>query len=282
MHRRTLITLSAMTLTLLAGCGDRSSGPSGNNSTSEAGDASEENGTTETDGTANLNLVEISVPERIEQPEGTITMTATFENTGDGSGLWEGVALLVDSRGEGDASIGVNELRINIDPSETKTIEREFSVSGSGIMNFTLTGGSDLGTAFQKVVVAPSDPSPQIQFTNLVSDWEQFGDAASNVIYTIEPDTEAGIATRYLYWTETGVLDARFEYRLYDSSGNQLAVFTDETDRLTDQEGWTQWERWDPFITPSEAGEYTAEVLIRDRVDEATSDSGGESFDVEG
>jgi hypothetical protein len=72
------------------------------------------------------------------------------------------------------------------------------------------------------------------------------------------------------------------EAAIYDSAGAQVEVIQDSSERLTDRQGWAEWERALPFRTEAIGpGEYEAEVYVRDDQTDEVSDPETTTFEIE-
>ncbi|WP_435347871.1 hypothetical protein [Haloarchaeobius sp. HRN-SO-5] len=126
------------------------------------------------------------------------------------------------------------------------------------------------------------DTRPEVVLVNLVSDYQEYGDAEDNRISSAEVGDEINIAFRFRLWSHDRVAHNTNQVRVYGPAGGSVSVATWDDRQLVDWSGSELWENYAWFDTTGwEAGEYTAEVLIRDEVTGEVSDPETTTFDME-
>lgn len=115
--------------------------------------------------------------------------------------------------------------------------------------------------------------APQIQEVALISEWKDFGDVIDKQITSIEAGEDANLGVRYRYYHTNGTHHVYWQLEIYGPDGSQVDVFTDSAERLTSDEGWAEWERYQNVWTDGlETGEYRAVWQIRDEISGETSE----------
>lgn len=124
----------------------------------------------------------------------------------------------------------------------------------------------------------PTPPAPDIDFVNLVSSWDSFGDARNNAIREATKGEQITIAARYTSWVHDGTSDETIQVEIYDSAGDRVAFKQDFNNQIVDRSGLSEWEWSLVFDATWEPGEYTAEVVVRDDISGKVSDKGTVTF----
>lgn len=119
---------------------------------------------------------------------------------------------------------------------------------------------------------------PTIEFVNLVSDWEEFGDARYNAIDSAPTGTVITIAWREITWVHDGTYDTTAQVEITNRAGNRVAIRQDQLEQLTEGDGLSEWETYMKFDATWAPGEYTATVRVRDNVTDKASGTAEGSF----
>ena len=223
-------------------------------------------------GEADIEAIEVSAPESVTVGE-RLEVSIRFENTGNTAGTVDEQAFFSTNRNvEFDTTA---DIELDVPAGETATWERSVVPEDSGRLRFNYRDTE------KAITVEPESKAPRIQQIEVISEWEEFGDVENNAIEDVSTGETVAVGVRYDYWHESGVHNVIFEAVIRDSSGTQVDVLQDRAERLTDAEGWDDWERYVPFSTRGySTGSYEVTVQLRDNEKEVTSEAATTSFDV--
>jgi len=128
----------------------------------------------------------------------------------------------------------------------------------------------------------PESKAPQIKRVELITEWNSFGDVVDNAIDSTTVGSNVAIGIRYDYWHEGGTHAITAQAEIRDENGEQYDILQHTAERLTESEGWDDWEWYLPFSTDgASTGEYEATVQIRDDDSEETSEAVSTTFTIE-
>lgn len=147
----------------------------------------------------------------------------------------------------------------------------------------TRSGSSpeDTTTTTEQPTTTQGSPRPEIVATSLLSRWDEFGDVSSYRVDAVGEGAYAIIGFRYDVMVHGGTLDVTDQVKVFDPSGERVAIKDTRDEQLTEGDGLQTWENAFYFDTTSwERGEYTYEVLIRDNVSDKVSGTKQGSFTV--
>lgn len=127
----------------------------------------------------------------------------------------------------------------------------------------------------------PVKPRPDVRFVNLVSKWEQFGDAVENQISEVAIGDTANIAFRHYTMVHDGTFHVTEQVEVFGPEGKRVAIDQFEDEQLYDLNGVEEWEHYFPLDTEDwEPGRHRAEVIIRDEVTGKVSEPETTEFEV--
>lgn len=116
---------------------------------------------------------------------------------------------------------------------------------------------------------------------NLVSEWDQFGDAVENQITEVAIGDTANIAFRHYSMVHDGTYHVTEQVQVFGPKGDRVAIDQFEDEQLVDLNGVEEWEHFFPFDTGDwTPGQHTGEVIIRDEVTEKVSEPETTEFEV--
>lgn len=285
MRRRQFLALySAGAIPAISGCLNISGDP--------AEDSTEEPTTAETQEktpteTQEKTPTEISEPAEFEITDLTpdsaelgeeIQLRVKIENVGGQGGTFERDYKSAVTNGvrpePGDYETFT--MSVNVPANDSRTWEsNSVTYDSPGVIYYQINGEAE-----QEVYI-PASQEPIIQETNLVSEWNSFGDAIDNKITETEVGNEIGIAFRYWYWAENQSLDVFKQVEIYDESGDRVDIKTTTGEQVTETSGWNRWESYSTFNTTEwDPGTYTAEAQIRDNQNNEVSGVGTVEFEI--
>lgn len=276
MRRREYVPLVAATALPLAGCsgtgvdgnpGDEGSDPSGGNET--------DSGNNETDAEPAYEIRSVNAPEQVASSD-PVSVSVTIANTGEAGGTYTGTVRF-DSEGEGTVSLTTTrDIEIDVLAGETATWEQDVEFDGWGYVTLSVDDRE------QEITLAPENQAPRIKRLSLVDEWEEFGDVEENAVFSISAGETGLLGIRYEYWHANGTLDVTFEATIEDNDGIQVEVLRDSSDRLTDRQGWGEWEGALAFRSEAIGpGEYEAEVYVRNDQTDEVSEPETTFFEIE-
>lgn len=279
MDRRDYISiLAASGASLLAGCS--SSGENGEGATTQPPDSTQTPTTTEqtTAASSPSFTASVSVPESIELG-GDYTFTLRVENTGNVDGTWTGQVALTSTAGpEPDASSEwqTQEVELEVPAGETRTREsNSFEVSRPGAFYCRINDGEPHKTEI------PASKAPILEETNLITEWNSFGDAVENRITEADAGSRITIASRYWYYAENQTHNTFSQVEVFNGSNERVGIQTTNSEQVTEQSRWVQWESSLILNTTGWGeGTYTAEMLVRDNQTDEVSDAGTVEFEL--
>jgi len=220
-------------------------------------------------------LRSLTAPSEVTQPE-TIPVEIEIENLGESDGTYEGV---VDISWSVSARAPLTrKVDAEIPAGESRTITTDIETTyASGFVRF------QIGDFSTEVMITPESPAPRELSVSLLTEWEEFGDVYVNAIRSASVGETITIGVRYEYWHgENGTHDVFIEYEIRDANGIQVAVPQDQSERLTDQRGWGEWEQAIDFPTEGlDPGEYTVEVQVRNNRTDDVSSPATDTFDLQ-
>lgn len=130
----------------------------------------------------------------------------------------------------------------------------------------------------------PEPERPTIETVNLVTRWDDFGDATANEISVAGVNSQVVVAFGYQIDIHDNRHDITKQIEINRiTPGGQSRVYLDSSpdNQLTESSGLQSWEG--SFVADSngwERGEYEATVIIRDEVTGKTSNAGKAKFDL--
>jgi len=267
MNRRSvLVSIGAGGTVAIAGCAEQE-------------DAGEQEGAGEQEeadeqGEAEFEVDDYEVPESgvIGEP---VEIEITFENVGDRDGTLEDTALLLSSgQGQFDA---VPHIDLDIPAGETAVWNHSFIPESGGEITFEY--GDEIE---QDISIEPESKAPRIQQVELITEWENFGDVTDNAIESTTVGSDVAIGIEYDYWQEGGTHAVTAQAEIVDENGERYDTLRQATERLTDAEGWNNWQWSLPFSTDGASpGEYEAIVQMRDDYADETSEAVSTTFSIE-
>ncbi|WP_226479154.1 hypothetical protein [Natrinema amylolyticum] len=149
--------------------------------------------------------------------------------------------------------------------------------TGSGNGNSSEDDGG-----FEHTGIEPGPP--KIDDVGLVSEWEEYGDLTSNAIETGTLDAnQVVVAFRYNVYSHDGEVQYTTQAKLYGPDGSRVDRSSREIEELTGEDGWMKPEvaaRFQPEDDWS-AGEYEAEIIMRDEILDEVGDPGTGTFELE-
>ena len=217
---------------------------------------------------------EVRVPEAVTQPT-RLDVAVEVENISETDGTFTETANFGSVEG-GTVSVELTHgIELEIPAGETRVWKQTVNPDGSGIISFSV---SDVE---REIVIEPASKAPRIEFVELVSEWEEFGDVREHAIDSASQGDNVGIVIRYEYWHDDGTLDIFIEVELRDAERGQVGVLQDQSERLSDTRGWGDWERFESFSTDRlERDTYEAIVQVRDNISGEVSDPQTTSFEI--
>lgn len=127
----------------------------------------------------------------------------------------------------------------------------------------------------------PQERSPMIQEVNLVSDWEEFGDVEKNAISSATVGETIGIGFIHQTYVDEGTYHVTEQVRVFDNTGSRVGNEIFEDEQIYDVNGYDTFEHALFFNTVGwDAGEYTAEVIIRDEASDEVSNTAETTFSL--
>ncbi|CCQ34952.1 hypothetical protein HTIA_p2850 (plasmid) [Halorhabdus tiamatea SARL4B] len=124
--------------------------------------------------------------------------------------------------------------------------------------------------------------APIIQDVNLVSEWENYGDAVEKALSSATIGEPITIAWRYQYYVENSTHHVFEQCRVFGPDGNRVTMDQYEDNQIASKNGWGVFEHGMTFTTTNaDPGEYTAEVLLRDETGDGTSEAATVTFTLE-
>lgn len=282
MERRTFLSVvgggSIGTGTVIAGCTEVTE-PSGESDGGNDNNTGDDNGSTDVDGDAGetsepeFEIRDHDFPDRVTVGE-SVQLSFTVANVGDTDGVYED-RLIITPDGPNLNSIDV-EFEIAAGETARWSETVEFDHAGTVLFRIDSVGPTE-------TVVEPASTAPRIQMVNLIEKWDTFGDVVDNAIDVASVDDDfITIGTRYEYWHEDDTHHVFREVEIREAGGGLVAVEQNESERLTDDQWWEEWEFADPISTARMSpGAYVAEVRIRDERTGAVSDPERTNFRIE-
>lgn len=271
-RRNYLIVIATGSLSSIAGCNSQGGDTSETASPTSTPEPTENTPTPEP---PSFSVDNIS-PNSAELGE-NFQVEYEIENAG-GDGVWEAEYEVATTRGSEPDSEDITSTTISrfVPAGETRTWSSDTVWYEDPLTVYYRIGDEDWDT-----IEVPDGRAPIIKETNLVSEWESYGDAMEYEISEVDLGDPVNIASRYWYWLENQTLDIFVQTRIYDESDERIDISTDYSQQVTDYGGWGIWERYTSFDSSNwETGTYTAEVLIRDEQNDEVSNAGTVEFDV--
>lgn len=226
-------------------------------------------------GEAEFEVQNYEIPESGEVGE-SVEIAITFENIGDADGTLTEQAEIVHSRSVGTNFDTLPDIDLEVPAGETSTWNHRFVPENAGKLSFSY------GNIEQDIFIEPESKAPKIQRVELITGWNSFGDVSNNAIESTTVGSNVAIGIRYDYWHEDGTHAITAEVELYDGNGDLFDVLQDRSERLTEAEGWDEWERYLKFTTDgASTGEYEATAQIRDDNSGETSEAVSTVFTIE-
>lgn len=226
-------------------------------------------------GEAEFEVQDYEIPEDGKVGE-SVEISITFENVGDGDGTLDEQAYISPSNTVETNFETAPNINLEISAGETATWNHSFTAENSGRVSFSY---DDIE---QDILIEPASKAPRIQRVELITEWNSFGDVADNAIESTTVGSNAAIGIRYDYWHEDGTHAITAQAVIRDENGERYDILQDSAERLTESEGWGNWEWYLPFSTEgASTGEYEATVQIRDDESEETSEAVSTAFTIE-
>lgn len=121
---------------------------------------------------------------------------------------------------------------------------------------------------------AEESPAPEITDAGLVSEWNNYGDIDEFSVSTANVGDNVIIAYQYNLYIHEGTGHDFAQIELYNDDGERVAQNSTEDEQIYDNDGYSAFEYAQVFDTTEwEAGDYTAEIIIRDEVTGKVSDT---------
>ncbi|MFW6434818.1 MAG: hypothetical protein ACOCY1_00410 [Halovenus sp.] len=241
MRRRTYLTTAG--LVAIAGCSDM-----------DSSDAT----TTGTPSPASFDVVDAG-PESVNVGE-RFRYQIEVENTGGRDGTFEDT---LEGRVAGGEWRELSTIELEVPAGETRTWEgQETESEEAGTVEFRF---ADDGYTWEFTAERVSS-RPEIEDVNLVSEWDDFGDAIDNAIPSADVGERIAIAFRHRSVVHDGTLHIFAQAEIYDTdTGDRVDIDNYEDDQVTEGSGYQDWEHVLRFDTTGwDPGEYRAEVFVRD------------------
>jgi hypothetical protein len=229
-------------------------------------------------GPAAFEVVSTDGPEIVTVGD-EMQLTATIRNTGGESGTFQ--TTFEGSVLDQDEWIEQYPISLEISPGETRIwASSQFTPTRDniGTLQYRLSGTA----AEWEITIEPESMAPEIQEVNLVDAWESYGDAINNPISSASIGDEITVAWRYEYIITDGRLKVFEQCRIYNmDTGDRVDNRTYVDEQIFSEDGYTTFEHGFDFDTTDwEAGEYRAEVTIRDEVSGEVSNTETTTFEL--
>jgi len=283
-RRQFLVLSSAGAIPAISGCssisGDSSEDSAEESTTTETQEETPtetpNETTTETPEPAEFEITDLT-PDSAELGE-KIQLQARIENVGGQGGTFERDYKTAATNGVRPEPEDYQTFTISmhVPANDSQTWEsNSVTYNRPAVLYYQIDGETE-----QEVDI-PASREPIIQETNLVSEWNSFGDGIDNKITQAEVGSEVSIAFRYWYWSENQSLDVFRQIEIYDESDDRVDIKTTTDEQVTQTSGWSQWESNIPFNTTEwDPGTYTAEAQIRDNQNNEVSGVGTVEFEM--
>lgn len=271
-RREYLAVTAASSVTVIAGCSGASTDSNPTSSPSNLATGTP----TPTPSEASFEVVDVSATDSVQLRE-PYTIDVTVENTGGREGTWSGTLYRGYTVNPESSEWREDSIELTIPPGESKTWSSEpVSFIIPTVVHYRV--GEEGAT---RRVDIPQSKAPIIEATNLVTEWDGYGDAVDNRITEASVGSTVTIASRYWYWNENQTQSSFKQVEIYDSENSRVAIDTSSSEQLTDSNGWSSWESYLNFdSTGWGSGRYTAVMRIRDEQSGEVSGTGRVEFQL--